>query len=221
MPENDQKWAIIFPPVFPKSGGKTFGAISHKFEASDDSELQQLMTEKGVSIGDCIMSLIEKAGDEEVNIKHSVTDMLWRAIGSCKIGDACAKSRINLDVIQMEVESEGETQKPTGRFRRKRMNETTSPAGTWPKHWIDPVHESEGHDVDGSPVCRLGEGHLNNCMLSLYAEHGIEYAVDDISGALLDPQAVHEGRATEMGFFDKLGVYDRVPREEQRQTGGT
>ena len=57
-------------------------------------------------------------------------------------------------------------------------------------------------------------------MMALYAENGTEYAVDDISGALLDPAAVHEGRATEMGFFDKLGVYDRVPREEQRRTGG-
>ena len=35
-------------------------------------------------------------------------------------------------------------------------------------------------------------------MSALYVENGIEYAVDDVSGALLDPGLVHEGRATEM-----------------------
>ena len=55
---------------------------------------------------------------------------------------------------------------------------------------------------------------------ALYAEDGIEYAVDDVSGALLDPKLVHEGRATEMKFFNGTGVYDRVSRDEQRQTGG-
>ena len=61
---------------------------------------------------------------------------------------------------------------------------------------------------------------MNNGMSALYAQNGIEYAVDDISGALLDPAAVHEGRATEMKFFHGMRVYDRVPRDEQRQTGG-
>ena len=55
---------------------------------------------------------------------------------------------------------------------------------------------------------------------ALYAENGIYYAVDDISGALLDPKLVHEGRATEMKCFNGMRVYDRVPRDEQRRTGG-
>ena len=54
----------------------------------------------------------------------------------------------------------------------------------------------------------------------MYAQAGVEYAVDDVSGALLGPKLVHEGRATEMKFFDGMRVYDRVPRSEQAETGG-
>ena len=61
---------------------------------------------------------------------------------------------------------------------------------------------------------------LNNAMSSLYAEAGVEYAVDDVSGALLDPELVHAGRATEMKFFNGMKVYDRVPRSDQARTGG-
>ena len=43
-------------------------------------------------------------------------------------------------------------------------------------------------------------------MSALYAQHGVEYAVDDVSGALLDPKLVHEGRSTEMSFFDCMKV---------------
>ena len=89
-----------------------------------------------------------------------------------------------------------------------------------PAHWIDPIHESEGHGIDGTAECRSGERHLYNGMMAPYAEGGIEYAVDDVSGALLDPAAVHAGRTTEMELFHGMRVYDRVPREEQLQTGG-
>ena len=57
-------------------------------------------------------------------------------------------------------------------------------------------------------------------MSSLYAESGVEYAVDDVSGALLDPAMVHEGRKTEMKFFEDMQVYERVSRAEQAETGG-
>ena len=61
---------------------------------------------------------------------------------------------------------------------------------------------------------------MNNAMCSLYAQAGVEYAVDDVSGALLHPKLVHAGRSVEMKFFDGTKVYDRVPREEQAKTGG-
>ena len=61
---------------------------------------------------------------------------------------------------------------------------------------------------------------LYNGMSALYAQHGVEYAIDDVSGALLDATMVHAGRATEMAFIEGMKVYDRVPRAEQHKTGG-
>jgi len=44
-------------------------------------------------------------------------------------------------------------------------------------------------------------------MSALYAQNGVEYAIDGVSGALLDPTMVHAGKATEMAFFDRVKVY--------------
>ena len=70
----------------------------------------------------------------------------------------------------------------------------------------------DGHCMHALAESREGENILNNCMFALYAENGIEYAVDDISGALLDPAAVHEGRRAEMFFcfqrsFEFMSMY--------------
>ena len=204
------------PPIDRERGDE--GKSGSKTTYQETSGLQRLMKEKGISIGDAIMQLVDKTNNEEIDVRQSITSMLWSIVDSYKLQDACIQPKVDLGIIQMEVE--GENNKPTGRFRKLRPNETMKPQGTWPKHWVDPVHESEGHDIDGLAECRIGEGHLYNGMMSLYADNGIEYAVDDISGSLLDPAAVHEGRTTEMGFFEKLKVYDRVPREEQKRTGG-
>ena len=63
---------------------------------------------------------------------------------------------------------------------------------------MDPVHETDGHFIDALSDDRGGEKLLDNGMSSLYAENGVDYAVDDVSGALLDPEAVRSGRATEI-----------------------
>ena len=55
---------------------------------------------------------------------------------------------------------------------------------------------------------------------ALYVQHGVESASDDVSGACIDPKLVHEGRAVEMDFFKPMGVYDYVPRSEQKSTRG-
>ena len=57
-------------------------------------------------------------------------------------------------------------------------------------------------------------------MSGVYARDGVEYAVDDVSGALLDPKLVHKGCSTEIQFIDGMKLYKRVPREEQQGTGG-
>ena len=91
---------------------------------------------------------------------------------------ACAQTKFNLNVIQMEVEGE----RPTGRFRRKRLNDSHKPTGKWPEHWIYQVREEDVHSIDSLVDDRGGEGLLHNGMSPLYAENGIEYAVDDVSG---------------------------------------
>ena len=59
---------------------------------------------------------------------------------------ACVQTEFDLSTIQMEVE--GEENVPTGRFRRKRLNPSNKPAGNWPDHWIDSIHEAAGHSID-------------------------------------------------------------------------
>jgi hypothetical protein len=130
---------------------------------------------------------------------------------------ACSKTTVDLGVMQMEVE--GEDEKPTGRFRSKRSNDRYKPAGKWPEHWKDPVHEEDGHSIDSLVGDCGGEVLLHNGMSALYAQNGVEYAIDDVSGALLDPTMVHAGRATEMALFEEIKVYERVPGAEQYKTG--
>ena len=57
-------------------------------------------------------------------------------------------------------------------------------------------------------------------LMSLYVQHGVEMACDDVSGAILDPHLVHEARGTEIEYFRGMGVYERVPRSEQHATKG-
>ena len=45
-------------------------------------------------------------------------------------------------------------------------------------------------------------------------------AWDDVSSENLVPELVHAARASEMSYFEKLGVYERVPRSHQVATGG-
>ena len=45
-------------------------------------------------------------------------------------------------------------------------------------------------------------------MSASFAQNGVEYAVDGVSGALLDLKFVHGGRSTEMNRFLGMKVYD-------------
>ena len=94
------------------------------------------------------------------------------------------------------------------------------PIGEWSSDWADFTHEFDGHGLDASPGYRSGERLLSGELQSLYEHHGIEEAVDDISGAQLDPESVKKARGVEMGFFKDMQVYEKVPRAEQKETGG-
>ena len=57
---------------------------------------------------------------------------------------------------------------------------------------------------------------LNGMMI----KEGAITARDDVTKKALDPDMVHEARRVEMEFFDKMQVYTRVSREDQRRTRG-
>ena len=78
----------------------------------------------------------------------------------------------------------------------------------------------DGHGVDALAKDRQGENILVQELCSLYIQHGIEEAVDDVSGALLDPGLVRAGRTLEMKYFKDMRVYDRVPQTHIATTGG-
>ena len=129
---------------------------------------------------------------------------------------------VDLRLIQMEVDAQREV---TGKFRKKktsveRPGKMHKPKGDWPENWLDTVHEFDGHGIGADPLDRTGEGILDAHVSSLYAQHGVKYVSDDVSGADLDPKLVKAGRAVEMGFFENMVVYDRVPRAEQKETRG-
>ena len=104
----------------------------------------------------------------------------------------------------MEVEGEG--CRPTGRFRRVRLNPTSKPKGQLPSHWVDSMHEQDGYDIGSAIDNRDGEELLSNAMGALYSEAGLEYAMDDVSGAFWDPSMVHKGRGADMFFREAQRV---------------
>ena len=123
----------------------------------------------GVSVVDHVSDLVQNAKADNVNVLQSLTSMLRSTVSqfkvnrklnpltglprsddvvprSCSVQRACISSDFDFDVVQMEVEGEENT--PTGKFRRKRLNPIVKPAGNWPDHWIDTVHETDGHAID-------------------------------------------------------------------------
>ena len=88
------------------------------------------------------------------------------------------------------------------------------PIGDFPKHWHDGVHDVDGHGMHSGPDDCKGEQMLRGELSALHVREGVEQAVDDVSGAYLNPVLVAEARKLEMTFFDDMKVYDRVPRSE-------
>ena len=95
-----------------------------------------------------------------------------------------------------------------------------SPAGGWPDHWIDPIHEEPGGQDKFRMRPQEGIDILKAHMYALTYKQGIASAKDDASGKELVPELVTRAREEEMSYFRKLGVYKVVPRSHQRTTGG-
>ena len=131
--------------------------------------------------------------------------------------ETVTNGKFSLNNIQIETDDNGNY---AGKFRKMRLAGVTNPRGDRPSHWSDVVHEFDGHGIGVEGDDRTGEDMLLEEINSLYAQHGVEAAVDDVSGAWLDPAMVRDGRAVDMDFFKSIGVYDYVPRSEQKLTGG-
>ena len=72
-----------------------------------------------------------------------------------------------------------------------------------PKHWIDRQHEEPENE------------HLEFAMNLLRIQNGGQScAVDDVSGAALDPILVQAARQVEMYYFRRMKVYDKVHRDQ-------
>ena len=57
-------------------------------------------------------------------------------------------------------------------------------------------------------------------MSGLSYRSGYETAWDDVSNENRMPELVHAARAVEMEYFDKLGVYEKLPRSHHVASGG-
>ena len=94
------------------------------------------------------------------------------------------------------------------------------PIGDYAEHWFDGVHEDEGGDDHRGVRPQQGTEILKKEMNGLLKRGGEHIAWDDVTNAELDPEDVKEARMVEMAYFEKLGVYVRVPRSEIAKTGG-
>ena len=74
-----------------------------------------------------------------------------------------------------------------------------------PTHWIDRQHEET-----------IDDEIMRNELNALRVKNGESWAVDDITGKVLDAAAVKEARALEMEYFHKMKVYTKVPRSISR-----
>ena len=94
------------------------------------------------------------------------------------------------------------------------------PAGSWPAHWIDPVHEEDGGNDKYGASPQRGIEVLRSELDALNFRGGIAHASDDVSGKELVPELVQVARSEEMAYFKKLGVYEVVPKSQQATLGG-
>ena len=81
-------------------------------------------------------------------------------------------------------------------------------------------HELEGGNDRFGVRPQYGVTILQAEMNGLSFKSGYETAWDDVSNENLVPELVHAARALEMEYFHKLGVYEKVSREDQMATGG-
>ena len=96
----------------------------------------------------------------------------------------------------------------------------TFPRGSWPLHWRDVSHEEDGGSDHLGSRPQNGIQVMKDELQALYVKHGVCIASDDVTQAELSPDLVKAARQIEMDYFEKMQVYDRVPRDHQKHTHG-
>ena len=102
----------------------------------------------------------------------------------------------------------------------QRIEGKSRPIGEWPDHWFDGIHDLDGGDDLRGVRPQNGTEVLKEEMNGLAKRGGEQVAWDDVTDVGLDPVEVMAARQLEMDYFNKLGVYDRVPRSDVNKTGG-
>ena len=102
----------------------------------------------------------------------------------------------------------------------QRSQGQSRPIGDWPDHWFDGIHDEDGGSELHGVRPQNGTAILKEEMSGLVTRGGEYVAWDDVTEAGLDPKEVWAARMLEMEYFEKLKVYDRVPRSEVQRTGG-
>ena len=97
---------------------------------------------------------------------------------------------------------------------------TSGAIGDYSDWWIDTWHDEDGGCDDRVVRPQKGVTLLKQEIDGLTCENGYETAWDDVSNAPLNPVLMRKAREVEMEYFERLGVYERVPRSHQVATGG-
>lgn len=103
---------------------------------------------------------------------------------------------------------------------KERRSDSRRPKGDWPDHWKDAMHEEDGGGDRFGERIREGRQVLQRELNDIMIKEGAMTAWDDVTKEALDPDMVREARRVEMEFFDKMQVYTRVSRDDQRRTKG-
>ena len=85
------------------------------------------------------------------------------------------------------------------------------PWGNWPSHWADKFHEIGGGKDDFGSRPQHGQQLLKEAINGLMVHNGVAAAWDDVNDQMLDAAEVKQARKVELEYFEKLGVYTRVP----------
>ena len=97
---------------------------------------------------------------------------------------------------------------------------TTGPIGDNLDWWIDIWHDEDGGCDDRGVRPQNGVTLLRQEMHGLTCKNGYETAWDDVTNVPLNPVLMRKAKEVEMQCFERLGLYERVPRSHQVAISG-